>query len=61
MIEKITNGTTIFRWELNEEKVIIKIPLGLSILMYTGIGILFLVSVNMIKLNKKKKERKVTF
>ena len=61
VIEKITNGTTIFRWELNEEKVIIKIPLGLSILMYTGIGILFLVSVNMIKLNKKKKERKVTF
>ena len=61
VIEKITNGTTIFRWELNEEKVIIKIPLGLSILMYTGIGILFLVSVNMIKLNKKNKERKVTF
>ena len=57
VIEKITNGTTIFKWELKEEKVIIKIPFGLSILVYTGIGILFLVLVNMIKLNTKKKER----
>ena len=59
VIEKITNGTTVFRWELNEEKVIIKIPFGLSILVYTGIGILFLVSVNMIKFKRKEKREKV--
>ena len=33
IIEKITNGTTIYRWELKEEEVIIKIPFGSNYLI----------------------------
>ncbi|MFX0076512.1 MAG: hypothetical protein ACFE96_13805, partial [Candidatus Hermodarchaeota archaeon] len=28
LIEKITNNTTIYKWELNTEEIIIKVPLG---------------------------------
>ena len=35
IIEKITNGTTIYRWELKEEFIIIKVPLGSNYLIIT--------------------------
>jgi hypothetical protein len=43
IIEKITNGTTIYRWELNEEEIIIKVPFGDSYLMITIASIIPLV------------------
>ncbi|MFW9952027.1 MAG: hypothetical protein ACFFKA_18055 [Candidatus Thorarchaeota archaeon] len=57
VIEKITNGTTVFKWEYNEEDVIVRIPFGLSVLLYTGIGIIFLVLINIVKLKKCEKIR----
>ena len=49
IIEKITNGTTIYRWELNEEEVIIKVPFGSSYLIITIASI-----IPLIVLTKKK-------
>ena len=43
IIEKITNGTTIYRWELNEEEIIIKVPFGDSYLIITIASIIPLV------------------
>ena len=43
IIEKITNGTTIYRWELNEEEIIIKVPFGNSYLIITIASIIPLV------------------
>ncbi|MBY8978797.1 MAG: hypothetical protein KGD72_00270 [Candidatus Lokiarchaeota archaeon] len=43
IIEKITNGTTIYRWELNEEDIIIKVPFGNSFLIITIVSIIPLV------------------
>ncbi len=49
IIERITNGTTIYRWELNTEKIIIKVPLGNYYLIVLIISVMSLVIV------KKKK------
>jgi hypothetical protein len=43
IIEKIKNGTTIYRWELNEEEIIIKVPFGNSYLIITIASIIPLV------------------
>ena len=43
IIEKITNGTTIYRWELNEDKIIILIPFGSNFLIITIISLIPLV------------------
>ncbi|MBY9020147.1 MAG: hypothetical protein KGD67_03745 [Candidatus Lokiarchaeota archaeon] len=43
IIEKITNGTTIYRWELNEEEVIVRVPFGGSFLIFAIVSIIFLV------------------
>ncbi|MHA1350786.1 MAG: hypothetical protein ACTSPZ_08145, partial [Promethearchaeota archaeon] len=43
IIEKITNGTTIYRWELNEEEIIIKVPFGNSYLIISIASIIPLV------------------
>ena len=49
IIERITNGTTIYRWELNTEEVIIKVPLGNYYL------IVLIISVTSLVIVKKKK------
>ena len=49
IIERITNGTTIYRWELNTEEIIIKIPFGNYYLIVLIISVMSLVIV------KKKK------
>ena len=49
IIERITNGTTIYRWELNTEDIIIKVPFGNYYLIVLIISIVTLVLV------KKKK------
>ncbi len=49
IIEKITNGTTIYRWELNEEEIIIKVPFGNNYLMIIIASI-----VPLVVLTKKK-------
>jgi len=43
IIEKITNDTTIYRWELNEEEIIIKVPFGNNYLIITIASIIPLV------------------
>ena len=43
IIEKITNGTTIYRWELNEEDIIIIIPFENNFLIITIVSIIPLV------------------
>jgi hypothetical protein len=43
IIEKITNGTTIYRWELNEEDIIVIIPFGSNYLIITIASIIPLV------------------
>ena len=43
IIEKITNGTTIYRWELNEEDIIILIPFENNFLIITIASIIPLV------------------
>jgi len=40
IIEKITNGTTIYRWELNEEDIIIIVPFGSNFLIITFVSII---------------------
>jgi len=49
IIERITNGTTIYRWELNTDKIIIKVPFGNYYLIVLIISVISLVIV------KKKK------
>lgn len=49
IIEKITNGITIYRWELNSEEIIIKVPFGNYYLIVLIISVMILVIV------KKKK------
>ena len=45
IIERITNGTTIYRWELNEEEIIIKVPFGSNYLIITIASIIPLVAL----------------
>ena len=49
IIERITNGTTIYRWELNTEEIIIKVPFGNYYLIVLIISVMTLIIV------KKKK------
>jgi hypothetical protein len=49
IIERITNGTTLYRWELNTEEIIIKVPFGNYYLIVLIISVMTLVLV------KKKK------
>ena len=43
IIEKITNGTTIYRWELNEDKIIILVPFGSNFIIITIVSLIPLV------------------
>ena len=43
IIEKITNTTTIYRWELNTEEIIVKVPFGSNYLIITIVSIIPLV------------------
>jgi len=45
IIERITNGTTIYRWELNTEDIIIKVPFGNYYLVVLMISVITLVIV----------------
>ena len=45
IIERITNGTTIYRWELNEEEIIIIIPFGSNYLMVTIASVILLIVI----------------
>ena len=54
VIEKITNGTTIYKWELNTDEVIVRIPFGNEFLIFTTAGIITLVSVSLRKIKKSK-------
>jgi hypothetical protein len=53
IIEKITNSTTIYRWELNTEEIIIKVPFGT---FYLAISITAIFTLIIVK-NKKIKKR----
>jgi len=56
IIEKITNGTTIFKWELNTEDVIIRIPFGNGFIVFSLTFMLFLVIIYSRKLKRIKNE-----
>jgi len=45
IIERITNGTTIYRWELNTEEIIIRVPFGNYYLIVLIISVMSLVIV----------------
>jgi len=45
IIERITNGTTIYRWELNKEEIIIRVPFGNYYLIVLIISVMSLVIV----------------
>lgn len=49
IIERITNGTTIYRWELNTDEIIVKVPFGNYYL------IVLIVSVMLVVIVKRKK------
>ncbi len=55
IIEKITNGTTIYRWELNEKEIIIIIPFGSNFLIITFACIIPLVVITKKKIANSKK------
>jgi hypothetical protein len=55
IIEKITNETTIYRWELNEEEIIIKVPFGCNYLMITIASIIPLVVITKKKIAYSRK------
>jgi hypothetical protein len=52
-IEKITNNTTIFKWELNTDEVIVRIPLGNEFLVFTFIGVVSIVYFSLKKIKIK--------
>ena len=52
IIERITNGTTIYRWELNTDEIIIKVPLGNFYLIVLIISVISLVIVKKKKIMK---------
>jgi len=56
IIEKITNGTTIYRWELNEEEIIIKVPFGSNYLIITIVTIIPLVVLTKKKIVNSRKQ-----
>jgi len=51
IIERITNGTTIYRWELNTDEIIIKVPFGNYYLIVMIISVISLVIVKKKKLS----------
>ena len=55
IIERITNGTTIYRWELNEEEIIIKVPFGSNYLIITIVCIIPLVVLTKKKITYSRK------
>ena len=52
IVEKLTNSTTIYRWELNTEDIIVKVPLGNYFLV---ISIVTIVTLTFVKKRKVKK------
>ena len=52
IIEKITNSTTIYRWELNTEEVIVKVPFGHYFLTISISTVITLIFVKKRKLKK---------
>lgn len=52
IIEKFTNSTTIYRWELNTEDIIVKVPLGNYFLV---ISIVTIITLTFVKKKKVKK------
>jgi hypothetical protein len=52
IIERITNGTTIYRWELNTDPIIIKVPFGNYYLIVLIISVMSLVIVKKKKMLK---------
>lgn len=60
IIEKITNSTTIYRWELNTEEIIIRVPFGHHFLTILITTIVFLIIVKMKKLKKSTIEKKIS-
>lgn len=52
MIEKITNDTTIYKWELNTEEIIIKVPFGNY---FIAISITTIITLTFVKKKKIKK------
>ena len=55
IIEKITNDTTIYRWELNEEDIIIKVPFGNNYLIIVIASIIPLVVLTKKKIANSRK------
>ena len=49
IIEKITNMTTIYRWELNTEEIIVKVPFGNYFL---AVSLVMIISLTIIKKKK---------
>ena len=56
IIERITNGTTIYRWELVTEEIIIKVPFGNYFLIVLIISVMTLVIVKKKKMLKAFKQ-----
>ena len=60
ILEKITNDTTIYRWELNTEDIIIKVPLGNYFLTVSVATIIVLIIFKNKKLRKYSIEKKIS-
>jgi hypothetical protein len=52
IIEKITNSTTIYKWELNTEEIIVKVPFGLYFLTFSIPAIVTVVFIKRKKIKK---------
>ena len=59
IIEKITNSTTIYRWELNTEDIIIKVPFGNYFLTVSIATIITLIIYKKRKIKKHSIEKKI--
>lgn len=55
IIEKITNGTTIYRWELNEDEIIIIVPFGSNYIIITIASIIPLAVITKKKIANSRK------
>ena len=60
IIEKITNSTTIYRWELNTDEIIVKVPFGNYFLTVSIATIITLIIFIKKKLKKLPIEKKIT-
>lgn len=52
-IEKRTNGTTIFKWELIKNDIIVIVPFGNYFIWFTFFGIVIIVSIEAMNLKRK--------